>query len=793
MSSKPNKDNVRISTQNLGFPNVISPFCQMVTSPRVSMENQHLAQMMVLDNPEFNRTFTGIERKMRDYTIKSSEREFDCTIVRTVPKYQRSLFDGKLGNSPCTYVIVLTHEPGGKQRLDYFTVDRYFMGKKGFGFLNKYENTDLIQPDKFLHKDEIITRSPSEIGDNLWGAGTNLNVIYGSFTETVEDAFVIGESASKKLQSTIVDRKVIPCRMDRRPVNLYGTGMTDMYEKFLPDIGSYVRHDGILCAFRPIHWTTSLADTDYEALKVPLPLQDEIIYIEPGSKILDITFNFNKSKIRHTSSYDQAKIYAKNAADCWEMIYETYMKYKGKYRLTPKMDELVKTAIYYMLADGRNVRSVNYDYRKIMKNAQIKGYSGRDVDFMEAVVTYSSPRFVEKGTKLTDLSGAKGVVGRIVPDECMPVDMHGNRADVIIDMNSPVSRNNPSQFYEQWVNAVAHNVRTQCKKDFEEKGSDPAFETLMSWYDDINPKQTEACREVCDTQVERAAYVRDAIDNGVKTWVRPFMDTLTPSDEDQWNALENAMRWGDKWNVQATPVTYKTAQADGSYKSFTTIDEFIIASKYFIVLNKVPEIFASGPASVNHIRIPTKLNYESKNYPVTVSPYRFGEDELRMMCVEADPREVSRFQNLLANSPVGMEEVIKAFLLSEHPSRVMRMPITNGRLLETSAPLNLFHMTTSALGIQTRDTKIENFEVPDDISDAIWSSDVIDSIRNPVDILSDDDTPRRGKAEKKSKAAKSVDDTDGLDLPEPTPIDTDDDEDVLIVETGDEPETEDAD
>ena len=102
-------------------------------------------------------------------------------------------------------------------------------------------------------------------------------------------------------------------------------------------------------------------------------------------------------------------------------------------------------------------------------------------------------------------------------------------------------------------------------------------------------------------------------------------------------------------------------------------------------------------------------------------------------------------------------------------------------------------MTTSALGIQTRDTKIENFEVPDDISDAIWSSDVIDSIRNPVDILSDDDTPRRGKAEKKSKAAKSVDDTDGLDLPEPTPIDTDDDEDVLIVETGDEPETEDAD
>ena len=396
-------NNTSADLRLIGIPNVISPFSHFNSAPRVAMLNHHLPQTMIIDKPEFNKLFTGVEHNLIEYTFNPSRRDHVCEVIAVIPKYRAPLIRADL--CPQIYVITLTMEPNGVRHLDYFTIDRYFMGANNFGFIPEFSNVHEIKPGAVLDPDTVMTHSPAVKGDQ-YCLGTNLNVVFGSFPETIEDAFIVSETAAKKLQTQQVSQIIINCRMDRRPLNING----DEYEdKFLPDIGSYVRSDGALCAFRPVHWTTCLADTDPEALREALPLQDDILYIEPGSKIVDITFNINRSKSHE--NYTQAKLYEQNNTKCWEDIYNTYMKYKGKFKLTPKMSTLVTTSIYRMIAQGAHVPSLQADpdFKKVMRNFDIEGVgsTGHVVDFLQAVVTYTVPRVVSNGSKLTDLGGAR--------------------------------------------------------------------------------------------------------------------------------------------------------------------------------------------------------------------------------------------------------------------------------------------------------------------------------------------------------------------------------------------------
>ncbi len=716
--------NVNADLRLLGAPNILIPFAQHTSSPRTNMVNHNLSQAMVVDGVEFNKIFTGEEYKMSEYTFGTIELEYDCEVVAMIPKYPPHFTKG-IHNCPEIYVIVLTLEPNNVRHLDYFVINRYYMGSNGYGFPLKLQNLERIKVGEILEKNMPISSSPAMDG-NLYGFGTNLNVAYGSFTETIEDAFLISESAAKKLQATKISRMIINCRMDRRPLNLNGD---EFDEKFLPDIGSYVREDGILCAFRPIHWATCVSDIDPISLKKPLPSQDDIIYVNDGdshAKILDLTFNVNRNKMN--DCYAQAEIYLRENTKCWEAIYGTYLRYKGKYNLTPRMSTLLTTTIYRLIAQKGKIPSLEQEFRKEMKNYDIEGETGQVVDFIEVVVDYVAPRYISKGSKLTDLQGAKGVVGTIRPDDWMPIDEYGIRADICIDMNSPVARNNPGQFYEAGINRISEFVRRKCEQIYLSQGSEAAFETLLDWYNDVNPNYAKLIKETELTPEDRNDTVLDAIRTYPKIWIPPFLDKLCPTDDDYWNALVNIKSWAKKWDVKPSRIRFKTEQADGTPKEFISDELFSIGSKYFIHLNKFAEISAPGPASVSHIGIPIKPAFASKTYPVSLSPYKYGEDEIRVMMLDTDVREVLRFQNMMANSPKGVAAYISAILTSDNPMKIKRVPISNGDLFATSAVLNLFHNIAATTGIETKNTLVDMVDIPDELTEAIWESGKIDGV-----------------------------------------------------------------
>ena len=395
-------DNCAADIRLLGCPNIFNSFAANTSSPRANMANHHLSQAMVVDKPEPNKIFTGAEHNLIEHTFNNSHRDHDCEIVAIIPKYQPTFLKGGVEKCPQVYVIVLAYDPEHENPvLDYFVIDRYFMGTNGLGFIPKIENIHRIAKGEILDKETVITHS-NNVNDNLYQMGVNLNIAYGSFPETIEDAFVVSESAAIKLGTTQVSQCIINCRMDRRPLNLYGDEYVD---KFLPDIGTKVRDDGILCGFRPVHWTTTVADTDPEALRIPLSNQDDISYIEPGAEILDLTFNVNRSKMNNC--YNQALLYMEDNTKCWEAIYSTYTKYKGKHRLSPKMSTLVTTAIYRMIVQGTSLASINSEFRKEMNKFDIEGVNNETIEFLQVIVTYKIPRPINHGAKLTDLHGSR--------------------------------------------------------------------------------------------------------------------------------------------------------------------------------------------------------------------------------------------------------------------------------------------------------------------------------------------------------------------------------------------------
>lgn len=333
----------------------------------------------------------------------------------------------------------------------------------------------------------------------------------------------------------------------------------------------------------------------------------------------------------------------------------------------------------------------------------------------------------------------------------MPIDEDGIRAEVWVDMNSPVGRNNAGQLYETGIGRISLFAQKKIKEVFEKEGSDPAFDVALDWFNDVNPNYAKRIREVCVTSAERRGIVKDAIERGLEIWIPPFLNTLTPDENDQWNALKNMKKWQLKWGARSSKIRFKMLQADGTGREFVSDNDFAIGPKYWLHLHKIPEIFAPGPASVNHIGIPTKSTYETKYFPVSTNPYRYGEDELRVMAMDCDIREVTRFQNLLANSPFGVNKAIQSILLSPNSTRIKRIPVSNGELAKTSAVLKLFHNITATLGVETKDTRIDPFDIPDELAESIYGTDIAGEIANPVRAFDDEEAQVKKTANRKSK------------------------------------------
>lgn len=288
-----NKDFLHVGQED-EFTNELSPellsvhslnFATAANAPaRGVMFAGHFAQRPVIDGSEPNLIQTGAEEEFGKYTFSIKMPE-DGTIMRVIPRFPAGIGDDQIEFNPETLVIYRSHESG---QLDYFTVPYHASHHPTFGF--KYEQKDALDGlavGRDFAKDTIFADSPAVHGESHYTYGKNLNIVQMSHPNVGLDGYVISRDVLKHLQFKIYETRSIEFGASEFPLNICGT--EDRYQSF-PEIGEYIRKDGLLMAMRRFDPYLAPALLSRKDLQTVDYLFDTKVYARPGiGRIVDIS------------------------------------------------------------------------------------------------------------------------------------------------------------------------------------------------------------------------------------------------------------------------------------------------------------------------------------------------------------------------------------------------------------------------------------------------------------------------------------------------------------------------
>ena len=387
--------NIKAPVQLLGLAPLMNPLADKVSSQRGTMFSHHAPQAQLLHGCEQPKLFTGFESLIGEYEYSTTERDQGIQILETIPRFIVNHGAYPIKRNPY-YTIVFRGDKDGK--VGSFQLEHYTMRSNGYGYKNKWLRADQLNRGNFIPQDMKLCTSPAHDG-NKYMMGTNLKTVYMSLPGVTEDAFIISESAAKKLSSDSIGKLSFKISPNQIPKDLYGAD--DEY-KFMPDIGEFVRADGVFCALCTPTQDSIISDMSRENLTKVQPLHDQTFYLPPGAEILDIDIVVNrKCRIKTPKEvFSQVQKY-RDPINAYNIkIWEAYQEaVKAGREITPTFSSLVYRAISNLLAD--NVRIPGYNKRAdvtLMKKKEA-------IEFLHITVTYKHVNHINRGHKLTGRSG----------------------------------------------------------------------------------------------------------------------------------------------------------------------------------------------------------------------------------------------------------------------------------------------------------------------------------------------------------------------------------------------------
>ena len=87
--------------------------------------------------------------------------------------------------------------------------------------------------------------------------------------------------------------------------------------------------------------------------------------------------------------------------------------------------------------------------------------------------------------KLTNRCGGKAVIGKVWPDEFMPIDKNGVRAEVICSSAGLVGRTNPDQLFDQTISYISDEILRRMKK---QKTMEDSYKLYFEYLKDMSPE-----------------------------------------------------------------------------------------------------------------------------------------------------------------------------------------------------------------------------------------------------------------------------------------------------------------
>ena len=682
-------DDMNVRPELLGLHVLLNPFPQFDSSQRLTMEVAHTTQSMITHGAEAPVINTGFFNNIGKYEM-TTETHGSGHVIAVIPKYTPSVgVEFNIHSNPSWTVIYHDEETG---LLSYFEIKDYMELGGTFGYRTKPIDRVVPEVGAYIGKGEKFRTSPNHTPDG-YALGVNANVVYMAHPATAEDAFVISDRLAEKFKHTAINTVSVNIESTDILLNLYGT---DDYYKVFPDIGDHVRPDGKLLATRAVRTskaTKNDADTDQvlitdvtaEALRTPSDLYDRIFQAPPGAEVIDVEIFVNQKRWNEISSkelYSQIVRYQDQRTRYYEEVINVYNYSKNQgYRLSPELNNLVTNCKgWCMTRDGRNMTLMN---------------KKEPVDFINLKITYAYTREINKGFKISDMHGAKGVTAKIVPWQQMPCDEYGNYADLIIVAESPCNRLNCGQLYEQYLNHVKMVVTKQAKDLLDSGNIEGAFQHLLDFCQTVRPNYAEVVAEGNQTVEAREEFVRDAVTHGLYMIIPPFCKTIKQ---------DLILKLAKKFNIRRAPLRFGVnPDGDDNYITVTSNFDGIIGTKYTLLIGKLPlgQMLGCSFAYVSQFQTPIKPGSKIAKAESLIgkTPVRYGEDEVRILVMSLGAQETARILGLYGNSPDAVDKLMRTLLTAEKPSCIGHIDMTDEEVIKHSVVVNQFHHMMLVCGL----------------------------------------------------------------------------------------------
>lgn len=385
----------------------LNAFFSNNSAARSVMFANHFSQRLVIHGATEKIVQTGFEHEFAKYTLSIKMPE-DGVILRVIERYPPGVSVNSINFNPETLVI---YENAHTKEVEAFSIPYHQSYHQYFGFKNNYvqENLDKLVPGVYIEKDTKFADSPAVTRDGGFKFGVSLNIALMSHPSVSEDGIAISKSALEKMSFTIYETRVIEFGSNNFPLNIYGN--LENYKCF-PDIGDYVREDGIVMALRKADDVLAPMEMSIYSTTQIDQLFDTCYYARgPGGRIVDIKIYKDE---RQTNPLPEQMVKNINKyVNGLKAFHEEIARYENELRerrkskfnadnlsLSPYLHRLVVES-YAVL--GRLIKGTRHSLNLCYKKTPMSEY--------RATFTIEYNMTPGIGNKITDLSG--GVIANL--------------------------------------------------------------------------------------------------------------------------------------------------------------------------------------------------------------------------------------------------------------------------------------------------------------------------------------------------------------------------------------------
>lgn len=370
----------------------LNPWAGNDSSSRVQMFSSHLGQKLVIAGATERLCQTGMEAEFGKYTL-NVKMPVDGRIIRIVDRHKRTIGVDAISENPQSIVI---YEDEETKEVGIINIAKYCSYHQYMGFEYKAQpGYNQLVPGQFIPKDTVLLDSPAITDTGGYMYGVELNMAFMSHPAVSEDGIMISSDVLDKLKFKTYEIRVVEWGSKNYPLNMYGT--VDNFKPF-PDIGEYIRNDGILTALRSHSKNLAPAEQSVYDLMEPDFIFDKLTYVNgPGGKVVDIRVHHEDTGISPTpfGMEKQADKYDAARRTFYSEILTEWRRLKhargDALVITPDFHRLVVEALAAMSDPTENKISKSY------RRTPVDDYR------IEFVIEYETKPAV--GFKLTDTHG----------------------------------------------------------------------------------------------------------------------------------------------------------------------------------------------------------------------------------------------------------------------------------------------------------------------------------------------------------------------------------------------------